>query len=121
MSQAGEVNKQEAVECFGVLLARLGGLLGSMIGADATAAVLWNALLAVRREHPVLHDLQVSEAGGHVEQLRANLGMIDPIELQNSLAAYLDGVVALVADITGEVLVRKLAPLVQQFQQRLED
>ena len=121
MSQAGNVSKQEVVEYFGVLLAQMGRLLESMIGADATAAVLWNTLLAARREYAVLHDLEVSAAGGQVEQLRANLGNVDHIELQNSLVAYLNGVVALVADITGEVLVLKLAPLVQQFQQRLED
>ncbi len=117
---ASGASKQEVVERFGVLLARLGGRLVSMIGADATAAVLRSALWVARREYPVLHGLSVSEAGGQVEPLWANLEKVDPVELHNSLVAYLDGVVALMADITGEVFVLKLVPLVQQFQQWLE-
>ncbi len=120
-SPAPGASKQDVIECFGGLLTRFGGRLVSLIGADATAAVLRSALLAARREYPVLYDLEVSEAGGHVAPLWADLENVDHIELQNSLVAYLDGVVALVSDITGEVFVLKIAPLVQQFQQRLED
>ena len=117
----GALSQQDVVEGFGRLLTQLGDGLASMIGADATTAVLWSALLAARRDYPVLHDLQVSDSGGQLEPLRATLGHVDAIELQHSLAAYLDSVVALVADIIGEVLVLKIAPLVQEFQQRLED
>ncbi len=121
MGDRDDGSKREVIEHFIVMFARLGGLLASMIGADATAAVLWSALLAARRDYPVLCDLEVSEVGGHVELLRANLSNLDNVELQNSLMAYTHGIVALIADITGEVLVVKLTPLVQQFQQRLED
>ncbi len=118
--EVNDAHQQNLLEHFGVLLARLGGLLASMIGADAADAVLRSALLTTRRAHPLLRDLEVSEVGGQVEQLQTQLGHIDDDELQNSLSAYIDDIVALVADITGEVLVVKITPLVHQFQQRLE-
>lgn len=90
-----------------------------MIGADATNAVLWSALLATRRDYPVLNNLEVSDVGSHVAPLPMHLSHVDDTELQHSLMAYIDGIVALVADITGEVLVVKITPLVHQFQQRL--
>ncbi|WP_143301452.1 hypothetical protein [Candidatus Entotheonella palauensis] len=120
MGHVDGTNQQEVIAHFSLLLVQLGSLLESMIGVDATAAVLWSALLSARREHPVLHNLEIDTDGGHIVQLQANRINIDPTELQNSLVAYIDGIVTLVADITGEVLVLKIAPLIQQFQQRLE-
>ncbi len=109
------------VESFDAVLAQLCRRLAPVLGADTTTALLRSALLEARRNHTVLHDLEVDAAGGQVEQLRANLDHIDNIELRDSLLVYIDSVMTLITDLTGEVLAMKITPLVQQFHQRLKE
>jgi hypothetical protein len=35
--------------------------------------------------------------------------------------AFVDSIIALIADLTGDILVRKVQPLVQDFSQQLEE
>lgn len=119
MEPGGGAGKQELVERFDALLVQMCRLLAVLIGADTTAVLLRSALLQARRNYPVLHDLEVDAAGGHVERLLANLDHLDNIELRDSLLAYIDSIIALITDLTGEVLAMKIAPLVQQFHQGL--
>jgi len=117
----GQTGKQEIVESFDAVLVQLCRLLAPIIGADATTALVRSALLEARRDHRVLRDLEIDAAGGQVEQLRANLGHVDNLDLRDSLLVYIDRVMALITDLTGEVLAMKLTPHVQQFHQRLKE
>jgi hypothetical protein len=115
MEQGDDLSKQELVERFGALLQQVCRLLAALIGADTTAVLLRSALLQARRTYPVLHDLEMDAAGGHTELRLANLDNLDNIELHDSLLAYIDAIIALITDLTGEILAQKIAPLVQQF------
>lgn len=118
IEQGGDVGKQELVERFDALLVQVCRLLEALIGADTTAVLLRSALLHARRTYPVLHNLEVNAAGGRAELLLANLDHLNHIELHDSLLAYIDAIIALITDLTGEVLAMKITPLVQQFHQR---
>lgn len=116
---AGEV-KQEIVDIFRELLERLWERLASLIGENSTAAIFRSALLEASRNYPFLQGINVGSAGIRMERLREDLAAQERAVLRAGLLTFTDSVVALLTDLTGNILVRKVAPLVQHFHEELK-
>jgi hypothetical protein len=116
----GEV-KREIVNVFRELLERLWERLASLIGETATAAIFQSARREVARDYPFLNRVDIDESGVRLNHLQQDLSALERTTLRGGLLALSDGVVALLTDLTGDILVRKVQPLVQQFKQQLEE
>lgn len=117
MAQAG---KQELLEIFGELLARLWERINSLIGETATIAVFRSALLEASRDHALLQEIEIDSSGISLERLKTTLDALDRSAVRAGLLAFTDNVMALLIDLTGEILLGKVEPLVQQFKQKLD-
>jgi len=113
--------KSKLVDAFDVALVQLRSLLGTLIGAEAAAMLLRSACREAGHHYPWLQSIDVDATGRHVDRLRLQGDRIDYQELRASLAACIDTIMILVADVTGDVLVRKASPCAQQFRQHIEE
>lgn len=118
MTQAG---KREAVEIFAELLERLWERLNSLIGETATAAIFRSAVVEASRDRVWLEDVTIADGGISLDQLDDSLETIDRAALRAGLLALTDNVMTLLIDLTGEILLRKVEPLVEQFKQKLDE
>jgi hypothetical protein len=113
--------KARLVDAFDVTLGQLQSCLGALIGADATSVLFRSACREAWQHYPWLQSIDVDAAASHVDRLRSHLDGITYVELRESLAACIETILALVADVTGDVLVRKMYPYAQQFRQHVEE
>ncbi|GAC1462414.1 MAG: hypothetical protein NVS2B14_03210 [Chamaesiphon sp.] len=120
-AEMAQVGKQETLEIFGELLDRLWERLILLIGETATVAVFHSALLEASREHPLLQEIDIENSGIGLNRFKETLDALDRNALRKGLLAFTDSVMALVIDLTGQILSRKMEPLVQQFKQKLEN
>ena len=117
MAQAG---KQEILEIFSELLDRLWERINSLIGETACVAVFRSALLETSRDHALLQDIEIHSSGISLDGLNTTLDGLDRSAVRTGLLAFTDNVMALLIDLTGEILLGKVEPLVQQFKQKLD-
>jgi hypothetical protein len=109
----------EIVDVFRGLVEQLWERLVMFIGDMATAAVFQSARREAMQDHPFLEGVSVDREGVRLDQLRENPGALDRAAVQAGFLAFLDGVVALLTDLTGDILMRKLGPLVEAFRAEL--
>lgn len=115
-----ETDKQETLEIFGELLGRLWERVSTLIGETATVAVFRSALLEASHSYAFLHHIQIEHHGLCLEQLKEPSDTFDRTTLRSGLLEFTDCVMALLIDLTGEILLRKVEPLVQQYKQKLD-
>ena len=113
--------KQEIVDIFRELLERLWARLASLVGETATMAIFRSALWETTGPYAFLKGTKVSENGLRLDCLQENLAALDRATIRAGLLAFIDSIVALITDLTGDILVRKVQPLVEQFNQQLEE
>ena len=111
----------EIVLIFTELLQRLWDRLVALVGEAGTAAMFYSALRDAAGEHPFLKHIEVSEDEIRLEGLRENLASLDRTTLRRAFLAYIDGIVALLIDLTGDILVRKVQPLITEFHEALSN
>jgi len=112
--------KQAIVQFFSTLSNRLWQRLIGFIGVSNATVCLQSVLVQTRQQYAFLQDVRVDDSGIHVDHLGTRLDTVEKARLQEGLLTYIDAVMALLTDLTGEVLVHKIAPLVQQLKHHLE-
>lgn len=113
--------KREILDIFRELLDRLWGRLIALLGPAATAAIFRSVALEVGRAHPFVREIEADEAGLHLDGLAATLRGQERQAVRTGLLAYVDGIVGLLADLTGDVLLKKVGPIVDEFRKTLKD
>ena len=113
--------RQEIVNIFNEQLEGLWERLYPVIGETATAAVFHSAKREVTRDHPFMSGVEVDETGIHLARLRQDLTVLDQATIRAGILALMDNVIAILTALTGDILVRKVQPLVEQFRQNLEE
>lgn len=115
-----EAGKQETLDIFSELLERLWERIVGLIGGTATVAVFRSALLEASRDHPLCQEINIDSGGICLDRLKKNLDALERTAVRAGLMAFTDNVMALLIDLTGGILLRKVEPLVQQLKQQLE-
>lgn len=113
--------KREIIDVFQELLERLWVRLVYLIGESNTAAIFHSALQEAGRTAPFLHKIGVEEQGIRMNELIEEASRLARSELRLALLAFTDSVVALLTDLTGDILVTKVAPLVQQLRSEIDE
>lgn len=113
--------KQETLEIFGELLERLWERVIGLIGETATIAVFRSALNEASRDHPLLKEINIDSSGISLDRLKNTLEALDRTALRTAMLAFTENVMALLIDLTGEILLRKVEPIVEQFKQKLDN
>lgn len=113
--------KSRLVDAFDVTFGQLRSRLGALVGAEAASMLLRSACREAWHRYPWLQSIDVDATGRHMDRLRVQVERIAYLELRASLAACIDTIMILVADVTGDVLVRKVSPCAQQFRQYIEE
>lgn len=119
-AEMAQVGKQEILEIFSELLDRLWERINSLIGETACIAVFRSALLEASRDYALLQDIEITSSGICLDGLNKTLDGLDRSTVRAGLLALTDNVMALLIDLTGEILLGKVEPLVQQFKQKLD-
>lgn len=118
-AQTDEGWRGEILSLFGDFFQKLWERLASMIGETATAAICRSAVVEAAREHAFLSDVEIGDAGIVLDRLREDPESPGRAELEGGLLVFVDAVMGLIIDLTGNILVRKVEPLVEQFRGRL--
>ena len=105
-------------DIFRESLERLWSLLSSLIGNAATIAIFRSALFWATRDHPLLRGIEITRTGVRMDRLAGDSATT---ETREGLLALVYSIVSLVEDLTGDILLSKLRPLVRQLEGRLED
>lgn len=108
------------VDSFREFVERLWARLASLVGETATAAIVRSAVLEAARAHPVLGGVHVDASGVQLDRLRENPDSLDSSALRAGFLAFAESAMSLMSDLTGDILARKVEPLVQQFKRQLE-
>lgn len=114
-------SKQETLEIFSELLERLWERIAGLIGETAAVAVFRSALLEASRDNPLLQEIDIDNRGILLGRLKKNLDAWERNAVRSGLLAFTDSAIALLIDLTGEILLRKVEPLVEQFKQKLDE
>ena len=109
----------EIIGVFRDLVGQLWGQLVLFIGDMATAAIFQSARREVMQTYAFLKAVNVDREGVCLDQLRGNPTALNPPTARAGFLAFLDEVVALLTDLTGDILVRNFEPLVEQFRAEL--
>lgn len=102
-------------------LERLKPRLSSCIGEKGTAAIFRGVLNRVSREHPVLKGVEINGAEIRLDRLLESAGMTEPAALCAGFLAFTESIIAILADLTGGILVDRIDPLFRQFRIQLEE
>ncbi len=116
-----ESSIEAMTKIFDELMHCLWERLASLIGETATLAIFRSALLEATTQHPLLARVVLSEQGLNLDALATQTPPPDLSHLRQGLMQLTDNVLALLIDLTGEILLGKVNPLVQQYKQKLED
>lgn len=111
--------KREIIDVFRELLERLWARLVHLIGESNTAAIFHSALNEAGSTAPFLQKITVNEQGLRMDGLVAEADDLTRTELRVALLTFTDSIVALLTDLTGDILVTKVAPLMQQFRREI--
>lgn len=119
--QENEKVKYKLVHDFRGNLERTWVRLCSIIGAKETASIFSGVLHNVSREHLFLKGINISNEGVRLDQLMENVVGLEQSAVHAGFMAFSQDVVTLLTDLTGDVLVRKVKPLLQEFEYNMED
>lgn len=113
--------KREIVSIFRILLEQLWNRLQHTIGKTATAAIFRSALRETGETYPFLEMVDVSAEGVVLDEAADEFLRVDRKRLKAGLLALLDNTMALIVDLTGSILIRKVEPIVEEFKQQVKD
>jgi hypothetical protein len=116
-----EQANRELVEAFRAVTGQLWQELVSLIGESSAVSMWQSALQESRRHFPFLSGIDVEAVGVRVDRLRANVMSLDRSTLRAGLLAFMNSLEAIMVDLTGDVLMRKVGPLVQQLKRQLDE
>lgn len=100
---------------FHDILDRFWTRLAWLAGEDGTMAIFRGSLTGVVQEYPFLKEIDITEDGIRMQRLQAHLPNLDAPMIRDGFVALLDQVIRLITDLTGDILPKKLAPLIAQF------
>ena len=116
-----EAVKEEVVIIFRELLERLWNHLAGLIGETAVVAIFRSAEREVIHRYPFLGEMDVDEGGIRLDRLEALVRDMDRSAVRDGFLMFLNSVITLLTDLTGDILVRKVDLLIGQFRERLEE
>ena len=111
----------EILSIFEELLARLWARMVNLIGLSTTVAMFRSARIEAVREYPFLRGIEISQTGIDLQGLRLQLSDISYPALRSGLICFTDEILAIITDLTGHILTRKVKPMIQDFRNRLEE
>lgn len=91
----------------------------ALIGETSAVAMFQSALQDAKRQHPFLSGVDIDRGGVRLDRLRAHATGLPRATLQAALLAFIEGLESLMADLAGNVVAHKVAPLVEPLKQRL--
>lgn len=100
---------------------RLWERMVNLIGLSTTVAMFRSALIEAVREYPFLRGIEISQTGIDLQGLRLQLSNISYPPLRSGLICFTDEILAIITDLTGHILTRKVKPLIQDFRNQLEE
>jgi hypothetical protein len=115
-----EQGNRELVEAFRAVIDRLWQELVLLIGESSAVSMCQSALQESRRHFPFLGGIDMEAVGVRVDRLRANVMGLDRSTLRAGLLAFMNSLEGIMVDLTGDVLMRKVGPLVQQLKRQLD-
>jgi hypothetical protein len=121
-NQAGQVadaRKNEILEIYQDLFQTIWNRLQPTLGTVAVASICRSALAQGSQGHPLLKMIDIDELGIRTGGLREKLDSFEPRALRVDLLAFVDEILRLLTDLTGDILVGKIKPLVQDARQRM--
>lgn len=115
---AEEANR-ELVEAFRQVIEPLWGGVVALIGENSAQALFQSALQEAKRQHPLLGGIDIDRTGVRLDRLRVNVLRVPEATLRGALLAFVHTLEGVMVDLTGNVVMQKVEPLVHQFKQRL--
>ncbi len=113
--------KREVVDIFQELLEQMWERLALLLGDVATMSIFQSARRESIQDHPFLGKVNVDETGVYLNDLRPELAALDRIEMRAGFLRYMDNIIDILTTLTGDILVYKVQPLVEQLEQNLEE
>lgn len=113
--------KEEMVNIFRDTAEGLWARLIQYIGLSSTVAIFRSALRESGRSFPFLLRIKITNGGIRLDDLRRDLGGLERQTVRLGLLAFANGLVALLTELTGEILVHKVEPLVSAFRIRMDN
>jgi hypothetical protein len=116
---SGLQHKQELLQLSQELLGQLWSRLVNWLSESATVMVFRSALTEVRQQYAALEVIQVGVSGVALKPLENQIETLDETGLRLGLLKLMESLMALLADLTGEVLIKRVEPVVEPYRQRL--
>lgn len=113
--------KQEMVDSFREMAEGLWAHLSKYIGVSSTAAIFQSALHDSGRNFPFLLVVKATNRGLRTQGLRGEVGQLERQTLRLGLLAFTNNLIALLTDLTGDILIQKLEPSISSFQARMNN
>lgn len=112
-------HKQELLQLSQELLGQLWSRLVNWLSESATVMVFRSVLTEVRQQYAALEVIQVEVTGVALKPLDNQIEALDGASLRLGLLKLMEALMTLLADLTGEVLVKRVEPVVEPYRQRL--
>lgn len=111
--------KQEIGQFFEELLGYFWTYLAGVIGDTTTMIIFQSAIRDATTTYSFFEYAQVSEAGIKLMLPSADIDAIEWDHLRDGLLAMLENCLSLVTELTGNILVSKLEPMVAEFKSKV--
>lgn len=112
-------HKRELLQISQELLGQLWSRLVNWLSESATVVLFRSALAEVRQQYAVLEVIEVARTGVGLRSLDNQIETLDDIGLRLGLLKLMEALMTLLADLTGEVLLDRVEPVVEPYRQRL--
>lgn len=116
---SGRAEAGRVADCFTEVLERSWERLAPLLGGVATAAVLRSTRRSVEHDHPLLAAVEADGAGLRLGRLRPACLAAGPAACRAACVAFVDALLALLVDLTGDILAARVAPIVDEARARL--
>lgn len=112
-------HKRELLQISQELLGQLWSRLVNWLSESATVIVFRSALAEVRQQYAVLEMIEFAKTGVGLKPLDNQIETLDDTGLRLGLLKLMEALMTLLADLTGEVLIDRVAPVVEPYRRRL--
>lgn len=113
-------SKEEIVRTIEEVLGYFWTQLSGVIGIPTTIFVFQSVLRETVQEFLYFENTRISDSGIQLNLTGEPLEKIERNQLNAGLLAFLDNCLGLLHDLTGNILVSKLEPLVNEFRANIE-